>query len=118
MATQRIAIFYEHPEWFKPLFSELERRGVPHDRVHAAAHSFDPAVREPYALVFNRMSPSAWLRGHAHSIFYTLAYLNHLEANDIPVVNGAAAYRIEISKAAQLDLLHQLGLPYPRSRVI
>jgi hypothetical protein len=118
MVTQPIAVFYEHPEWFKPLFAELERRGVPVQPILADTHVFDPAVRESYSLVFNRMSPSAWLRGHAHSIFYTLSYLNHLEANGVPVVNGSAAYRLEISKAAQLDLLHQLMLPCPRSRVI
>lgn len=118
MDMKPIAVYYEHPEWFKPLFNELERRGVPVLPIHADAHVFDPAVRESYALVFNRMSPSAWLRGHAHSIFYTLGYINHLEVNGIPVVNGSDAYRIEISKAAQLDLLRQLGLPYPKSRVI
>jgi hypothetical protein len=118
MHTKPIAVFYEHPEWFKPLFNELERRGVAVQPILADAHLFDPAIRESFALVFNRMSPSAWLRGHAHSIFYTLSYLNHLEANGIPVVNGSEAYRIEISKAAQLDLLRQLALPYPKSRVI
>ena len=25
-----IAILYEHPEWFKPLFAELERRDIPY----------------------------------------------------------------------------------------
>lgn len=24
-----IAIYYEHPDWFKPLFAELEKRGLP-----------------------------------------------------------------------------------------
>ena len=24
-----IAIYYEHPEWFRPLFAELDRRGIP-----------------------------------------------------------------------------------------
>jgi hypothetical protein len=118
MDMRPIAVFYEHPEWFKPLFNELARRGVPVQLIQAEAHVFDPAARESYALVFNRMSPSAWLRGHAHSVFYTSSYLNHLEVNNIPVVNGSEAYRIEISKAAQLDLLRQLGLPCPKSRVI
>ncbi|MGQ0669195.1 MAG: hypothetical protein ACT4PO_05925 [Actinomycetota bacterium] len=75
-----IAVLYEHPEWFKPLFAELDRRGVPHDRIHAASHSFDPSERDsPYALVVNRMSPSAWLRGHGQAIFHTLHYLAHLD---------------------------------------
>jgi len=34
------------------------------------------------------------------------------------VVNGAEAFRTEISKARQLSLLERLGLPYPRARVI
>lgn len=113
-----IAIFYEHTEWFKPLFAELDRRGVPYVKLNAEQHRFDPVDQEAYSLVFNRMSPSAWQRGRAHTIFYTLQYLNHLEQKGVPVVNGAAAFRTEISKAAQLDLLETLGLPYPRARVI
>ena len=113
-----IAIYYEHPEWFKPLFAELDRRSVPYDKLHADEHRFDPGASPEYSLVFNRMSPSAWQRGRADTIFYTLQYLNHLEQKGVAVVNGAAAYRTEISKAAQLDLLETLGLPYPRSRVI
>src|SRR2546422_10596044 len=75
--------------------------------------------REPeYALLFNRMSPSAWLRGNGHGIFYTLNYLAHLEELGVRVVNGLRAFTIETSKALQLDLLESLGLPYPRARVI
>ena len=40
--TRPIAILYEHPEWFKPLFAELERRAVPYDAIDLARHSFDP----------------------------------------------------------------------------
>jgi D-alanine-D-alanine ligase-like ATP-grasp enzyme len=36
----------------------------------------------------------------------------------VPVVNGSAAYALELSKATQLDVLAGLGLPAPRSRVI
>jgi biotin carboxylase len=36
----------------------------------------------------------------------------------VPVVNGADAYALEISKATQIDLLKGLGLPFPRSRAI
>jgi hypothetical protein len=114
-----IAVFHEHPHWFAPLFAELDRRGLPYRRVNSASHSFDPAERSvPYSLVFNRASPSAYLRGHAQSLFYTLHWLRHLELLDIPVVNGADVYGLELSKALQLDLLEELGLPYPRARVI
>src|SRR6478672_9580676 len=50
-----IAIFYEHPDWFRPLFAELERREIPFVQLDANAHSFDPSEEEsPYSLVFNR----------------------------------------------------------------
>ncbi len=116
---KRIAIFYEHPEWFNPLFAELARRDIPYDRLDASAHSFDPTERvSPYALIVNRMSPSAYLRGRANTILYTLQYLAHLQAIGANVVNGYDAFRLETSKARQLDLFENLGLRYPRARVI
>jgi glutathione synthase/RimK-type ligase-like ATP-grasp enzyme len=116
-----LAIYHEHPDWFKPLFTELERRGIGYERLDAASHSFDPSERAedvPFSLVFNRASPSAYLRGHAQTTFYTLHWLRHLERLGIPTVNGSAVYSFELSKASQLDLLESLGLPYPRSRAI
>jgi Carbamoyl-phosphate synthase L chain, ATP binding domain len=114
-----IAIYYEHPDWFKPLFAELDRRGVLYVRIDAAAHSYDPAETDsPYSIVFNRASPSAYLRGHAQVTFHTLNWLRHLERIGVPVVNGVTAYEMETSKALQLDILNELGLPYPRARVI
>ena len=114
-----IAIYHEHPDWFRPLFSELERRGLDYVRLDAAAHLYDPGeTKVPFSLVVNRASPSAYLRGHAQTTFHTLHWLRHLERLNVPVVNGADAYALELSKATQLDLLASLGLPYPRSRVI
>ena len=116
---QPIAIYHEHPDWFKPLFTELERRGLPYKRLDAAAHIFDPSEDDaPYSLVFNRASPSAYLRGHRQSTFHTLHWLRHLERIGIPVVNGSGVYSFELSKASQLDLLEGLGLRYPRARAI
>lgn len=114
-----IAILYEHPDWFKPLFRELEERGIPFERIDANAHSYDPAETEsPYSLVVNRASPSAYLRSDAESTFHTLNWVRHLERLGVPVVNGSMVYSIEISKAFQLEILDELRLPYPRSRVI
>ena len=114
-----IAILHEHPDWFRPLFNELERRGLPYIRLDAASHVYDPFATTPsYSLVFNRASPSAYLRGHAASTFHTLHWLRHIERLGIPVVNGSDAYGYELSKASQLDLLASLGLPAPRARVI
>ena len=118
-STLPIAIFHEHPDWFRPLFTELERREIPYVRLDAASHRFDPSEREaPYSLVVNRASPSAYLRAHGQTTFYTLHWLKHLERIGVPVVNGSHVYGLEISKATQLDLLTDLGLPYPRAVVI
>jgi glutathione synthase/RimK-type ligase-like ATP-grasp enzyme len=114
-----IAIFYEHPDWFRPLFAELDRRGIDYVKLDANAHTYDPAEAEiPYSLVFNRASPSAYLRSDAESTYFTLDWLRHLERHDVEVVNGSSAYTMEISKALQLDILNELDLPYPRARVI
>ena len=117
--SKTLAIYYEHPDWFRPLFTELDRRALPYAKLDATRHSYDPNEEEiPYAVVFNRMSPSAYLRGHGHGIFYSLQYLNHLESLGVRVINGQNAFAVEISKARQLSLLDSLHLPYPRARVI
>ncbi|MEO8337024.1 MAG: hypothetical protein ABI664_18715 [bacterium] len=114
-----IAVYHEHPDWFRPLFTELERRGLAYVRLDAAAHRYDPSERtSPYSLVVNRASPSAYLRGHGQSTFHTLHWLKHLERLGVPVVNGSKIYGFELSKAVQLDALAELGLPAPRSVVI
>ena len=113
-----IGIYYEHPDWFRPLFQELERRGLPYDALHADAHAYDPVEPPSHAVVFNRLSPSAWLRGRAHTIHYTSEYLHHLEQHGVRVLNGSAAWRTEISKARQIALLQEARLPHPRTRVI
>lgn len=120
-----IDILYEHPAWFTRLFEALDARGVPYRRVHAASLRFapdwahDPAARAlaPDLLV-NRMSPSADRRGHGHGILATMQYLESAEAGGVRVVNGTKAYGFEISKVRQMALLADLGLPFPRTRVI
>ena len=113
------AIYHEHQHWFRPLFAELDRRGIPTVALDPRAHWYDPSQREsPYSLVFNRMSPSAYLRGGLQGTFYTLQWLHHLESLGVPVINGLEAFTIETSKARQLTLLENLGLGYPRSRTL
>ncbi len=118
--TLPIAIYYEQPHWFKPLFAELDKRGTPYVKLFAPEHFYDPAdhPEEKYSLVFNRMSPSAWNRDHGDQIFYTLGFLEHLQSRGVKVVNGMKAFASELSKAGQLVLMDSLGLPYPKARVI
>jgi len=119
LSSPGIAILFEHSEWFQPLFAELERRGIPYDRLLAAELSYDPRARtSPYALVVNRMSPSAYLRGHGNGIFFVREYLRHLKEIGVEVINGYDAYLVETSKATQLGIYEALGIRYPRARVI
>lgn len=113
-----IGILYEHPEWFKPLFATLDRRGLPYERIQADAHQYDPSAAEsPYGLVVNRVSASSYLREHVQAIHHARQYLDHLEQLGVPMVNGLRAFELDLSKARQLTLMTRLGLPHPRSRV-
>jgi hypothetical protein len=117
--TAALAFLYEHPQWFAPVFAELERRGVPFDKFFIPDFWYDIGAPAPaFKVLFNRMSPSAHSRQHGSGIFHTLAYLEHLDLLDVRVINGAQAFRYEISKAAQASLLRYLKLPYIPSRVI
>ncbi len=117
--SPKIALLFEHPEWFKPLFAEFDRRGVRYDQLLASELSYDPRARSsPYALVINRMSPSAYLRGHTNGIFFVREYLRHLKEIGVEVINGYDAYLVETSKATQLGIYEALGLRYPPARVI
>lgn len=115
----RLGIVYEHPQWFAPLFAELDRRGVAYDRIDVSQHTFDPLTDAvPWTIALNRMSPSAHTRGHGNAIPYTRELLRFLESKDVDVVNGSRAFALETSKVAQVTLLQSLGLRTPRSRVI
>jgi hypothetical protein len=116
-SIMRLGVLYEHPEWFEPLFAALDRHRLPYERVRADALRWDPRAAPSFNLLLNRMSPSAYLRGHAHAIRATEAYLAYVDAYGVPIVNGLGAYRLEISKAAQLDLLTRLGIRHPRTLI-
>jgi glutathione synthase/RimK-type ligase-like ATP-grasp enzyme len=109
-----IAVLYEHPEWQKPLFAALERRGVRTaavDLKHAAFSDADPPLAPLY---FNQASPSAYVRGNTRAVPYALAYMRALEIRGVRVLNGSAAFALELSKTAQAALLRELDVPAPR----
>lgn len=114
----RVAVLYEHPEWFLPLFAALDRRGLEVVRVDATRLRWDPAASPAFSLLLNRMSPSAHTRGHGHAIHAAAAFVAWCESYGVSVINGSAAYHLELSKSAQLDLLHRLRLRSPRARVV
>src|SRR6266404_8827300 len=119
MTSKPMAIFYEHPDWFRPLFAELDSRGINYLKLNASCHWYDPAAASSdFSLFFNRMSASAYLRGNGQGIFFTHDYLAHLEAVGVRVLNGSRAFTLETSKALQLQLLNSLGLLFPKTRVV
>jgi len=110
-----LIVLHEHPEWQKPLFTALRRRGVsfePFDVTRAAFSNVEP-LRAP--LYFNQASPSAYVRGNTRAVPLALAYMRSLELLGARVLNGANVFALELSKSAQATLLRTLGIDCPRS---
>lgn len=111
-----LAVVYEHPQWFEPLFEALDRRGVSYVKVPLAGHVFDPAASPaPARVVFSRVAMSSFLREPEHPIFYAQSLFEHWEGQGTRVVN-ASALPIDTSKARQLSLIARLGFNGPETR--
>ncbi|HEX8063356.1 MAG TPA: alpha-L-glutamate ligase [Allosphingosinicella sp.] len=114
-----LAILYEHPTWFEPLFAALERRGVRFEAIRLSDHSFDPACTEiPAPVILSRVAMSSFLREVEHGIFYAQSLLAHWAANGARVLNGAEVIAVDSSKARQLSLISRLGYAVPETRVV
>jgi glutathione synthase/RimK-type ligase-like ATP-grasp enzyme len=116
MATNPdLVVIHEHPEWQKPLFAALERRGVAYaafDLKQAAFSNLDSPSAKVY---FNQASPSAYVRGNTRAVPLALAYMRTLERLGARVLNGADVFALELSKSAQATLLRTLGIDTPWS---
>jgi biotin carboxylase len=113
-----LAVFYEHPQWFAPLFRELDRRGVDWAPIAIQDHSFDPAAtRPPAPVILNRLAMSSFLRQDEHALFYSLAALGCWEGLGARVINGPGVLAYDTSKARQLSLFRRCGLDIPATRV-
>jgi glutathione synthase/RimK-type ligase-like ATP-grasp enzyme len=115
MQAPDLVVLHEHPEWQKPLFAALERRGVRFAAFDLKRAAFDPTALPTARLYVNQASPSAYLRGHERAVPLALAFLRTLETNGARVLNGSRAFALELSKTAQLALLHRLGIRVPRT---
>jgi glutathione synthase/RimK-type ligase-like ATP-grasp enzyme len=110
-----LVVLYEHPEWQKPLFAALDRRGIayaPFDLKQAAFSNVETPVAKVY---FNQASPSAYVRGNARAVPLALAYMRTLDRLGARVLNGADVFALELSKSAQATLLRTLGIDTPWS---
>ena len=109
-----VAVLFEHPEWQKPLFQALERRGVRYAALDLKKAAFSDADAPLAPLYFNQASPSAYVRGNARAVPLALAYMRALQIRGVRVLNGADAFALELSKTAQAALLRSLRVPTPR----
>jgi glutathione synthase/RimK-type ligase-like ATP-grasp enzyme len=117
--TADLAILYEHPEWFKPLFAALDRRSVRYQAIRLTDHRFDPADRGvPAPVVLSRVAMSSFLRDPEHGIFYAQSLLAHWRGNGARVLNGPDVLAVDSAKARQLSLIAGLGLAIPQTRVV
>jgi glutathione synthase/RimK-type ligase-like ATP-grasp enzyme len=113
-----LALLYEHPAWFTPLFAALDRRGIHYVSVKPEGH-WDPASSTfPAPVVLNRIAMSSFLRSSEHPIFYASALFDHWSRAGARVLNGANVFAIDASKARQLSLIASLGLPIPATRIV
>ena len=114
-----LAVFYEHPLWFEPLFAALDARGIDYVKLGIAGHRFDPAGSPPPArVVLSRLAMSSFLRSADHAIFYTPALYAHWAGRGARIINGADVLAVDASKARQLALISGLGLAIPATRVV
>lgn len=117
--TADLAILYEHPLWFEPLFAALDRSGVAYIKVPLTNHMFDPVGTPPPApVIFSRVAMSGFLREPEHPIFYAQALLDHWRRGGARVLNGPEVLAVDSSKARQLSLIASLGHAVPATRVV
>ena len=114
-SAKDLVVLYEHPEWQKPLFAALERRGVAFTSFNVTTAAFSNHDAPVAPIYFNQASPSAYIRGHARAVPLALAYMRSLELQGARVLNGANVFALELSKSAQATLLRTLGIDCPRS---
>ncbi|MBJ6121462.1 ATP-grasp domain-containing protein [Sphingomonas mollis] len=113
-----LAVLYEHPLWFAPLFAALEKRGIDVAKCSPDG-DWNPAdLTPPARVVFNRIAMSSFLRSDEHPIFHAMAMLDHWRRAGAHVINGADVLAIDASKARQLSLIASLGLAVPDTRVV
>jgi glutathione synthase/RimK-type ligase-like ATP-grasp enzyme len=110
-----IVVLFEHPEWQKPLFAALERRGVRYESYDLKRGAFDPESLPNGPLYFNQASPSAYVRGNTRAVPFNLSLMRSLELSGARVLNGTRAFLLELSKSAQIALMQQLGVPHPKT---
>ena len=110
-----LIVLHEHPEWQKPLFAALERRGVRFEAFEVTTAAFTNLESPRARLYFNQASPSAYVRGNTRAVPLALAFMQSLELLGARLLNGSRVFELELSKSTQATLLRTLGIDTPRS---
>src|SRR6186713_2689250 len=110
-----LVVLHEHPEWQKPLFAALERRGVGYAACNLTRAAFNNVDAPIARLYFNQASPSAYVRGNTRAVPLALAYMRTLERLGARVLNGADVFALELSKSTQATLLRTMNIDTPWS---
>jgi glutathione synthase/RimK-type ligase-like ATP-grasp enzyme len=110
-----LVVLHEHPEWQKPLFAALTRRGIQFEAFDVSRAAFTNDDLPSARLYFNQASPSAYLRGNTRAVPLALAFMRSLEMRGARVLNGADVFSLELSKSVQATLLRTLGIDCPYS---
>lgn len=115
MSTTTAHVLFENPDWLPPLVAGLEAEGfdVQLHEIWQGSIRIDQAP--PKGVWINRMSPSSHTRGHAQSVALMREILTWLESHNAPLVNGSAAFRLEVSKLQQDIVLRKHGIKTPRT---
>jgi hypothetical protein len=110
-----VHVLYENPDWLPPLEAALRAEGLDYRLVEVWQGALRLDQAPPEGVWINRMSPSSHTRGHLESVALMRETLAWLDAYDRPVINGARAFRLEISKVQQDLALRRHGIQTPRT---
>ncbi|MEM7308649.1 MAG: hypothetical protein AAF682_18340 [Planctomycetota bacterium] len=110
-----VVLLYENEAWNLGLAEALRERGLCVRCVDLRSHAFDLQGRFEGAVYFNRLSPSAALRGNDDALDLGRVLVRKLELDGHRVVNGTEAFDHELDKLRQYLLLSRLGLAVPRT---
>ena len=74
--TPELIVLHEHPEWQKPLFAALERRGVPFEPFDVTGAAFSNLDAPQAPLYFNEPVRVRISAGNTRAVPLALAYIN------------------------------------------
>ena len=114
----KIFVLHENDAWLEPLRRAFKEQELPYEEWFLDEGQLDLSQPPPEGVFYNRMSASAFTRGHQHSAQFTGAVLAWLEGYGRRVVNNSRALQLEMSKAAQYGALNTQGVRTPRTVVV